>query len=70
MKAKQKRHDAGQSHWHDNITRELLTRGALQGCIDELSVAGPTSSPTIFDQASRVRELGRDAQREKEEAAT
>lgn len=70
MKAKQKRHDAGQSLWLDNIARELLTHGALQGCIDELSVTGPTSNSTVVDQASRVRELGSDAPREKEEAAT
>ena len=51
MKATQKLHDSGQSLWLDNITRELLTSGTLQRYIDELSVTGLTSNPTIFDQA-------------------
>jgi transaldolase len=42
---------AGQSLWLDNITRDLLTRGTLQRYIDELSVTGLTSNPTIFNQA-------------------
>src|ERR1044072_4229739 len=42
---------AGQSIWLDNITRDLLTSGTLQRYIDELSVTGLTSTPTIFDQA-------------------
>ena len=42
---------AGQSLWLDNITRELLTSGTLARYIDELSVTGLTSNPTIFDQA-------------------
>ena len=48
MKATQKLHDLGQSLWLDNITRDLLDRGALQRYIDELSVTGLTSNPTIF----------------------
>jgi transaldolase len=44
-------HDLGQSLWLDNITRELLNSGTLQRYIDELSVTGLTSNPTIFDQA-------------------
>ena len=51
MRATQKLHDFGQSLWLDNITRELLASGTLQGYIDELSVTGLTSNPTIFDQA-------------------
>jgi transaldolase len=51
MKATQKLHDLGQSIWLDNITRELLTSGTLQRYIDELSVTGLTSNPTIFDHA-------------------
>tara|TARA_R110002095_G_scaffold142965_1_gene123793 strand:- start:4297 stop:5382 length:1086 start_codon:yes stop_codon:yes gene_type:complete len=51
MKATQKLHDLGQSLWLDNITRDLLTSGTLQRYIDELSVTGLTSNPTIFDQA-------------------
>lgn len=42
---------AGQSLWLDNITRDLLTSGTLARYIDELSVTGLTSNPTIFDQA-------------------
>ena len=44
-------HDLGQSLWLDNITRDLLTTGTLQRYIDELSVTGLTSNPTIFDHA-------------------
>jgi transaldolase len=44
-------HDLGQSLWLDNITREILDNGTLRGYIDELSVTGLTSNPTIFDQA-------------------
>jgi transaldolase len=41
----------GQSLWLDNITRELLDSGTLKRHIDELSVTGLTSNPTIFDHA-------------------
>jgi len=51
MKATQKLHDLGQSLWLDNITRDLLTGGTLRRYIDELSVTGLTSNPTIFDHA-------------------
>ena len=51
MKATGRLHDAGQSIWLDNITRALLTGGGLARYIDELSVTGLTSNPTIFDQA-------------------
>ena len=44
-------HALGQSLWLDNITRALLDSGTLQRYIDELSVTGLTSNPTIFDQA-------------------
>ena len=44
-------HDAGQSLWLDSITRELVTQGTLKRYIDELSVTGLTSNPTIFDKA-------------------
>jgi transaldolase len=46
-------HKLGQSLWLDNITRELLDTGTLQRFIDEFSVTGLTSNPTIFDQAIR-----------------
>src|SRR5262249_29947819 len=51
MKATQKLYDAGQSLWLDNITRDLLTSGTLKRYIDELSITGLTSNPTIFDHA-------------------
>jgi transaldolase len=51
MKATQTLHDAGQSLWLDNITRALLTGGGLKRYIDELSITGLTSNPSIFDQA-------------------
>jgi transaldolase len=44
-------HDLGQSLWLDNITRDLLRSGTLKRYIDELSVTGLTSNPTIFDHA-------------------
>ena len=46
-------HKLGQSLWLDNITRELLNTGTLQRFIDEFSVTGLTSNPTIFDHAIR-----------------
>jgi transaldolase len=51
MKATQALHDLGQSLWLDNITRNLLSSGTLRRYIDELSVTGLTSNPTIFDHA-------------------
>jgi transaldolase len=51
MKATQTLHDLGQSLWLDNITRNLLKTGVLRRYIDELSVTGLTSNPTIFDHA-------------------
>jgi len=53
MKATQQLHDLGQSLWLDNITRDLLTSGTLRRYIDEFSVTGLTSNPTIFDLAIR-----------------
>jgi transaldolase len=44
-------HDLGQSLWLDHITRNLLRTGILRRYIDELSVTGLTSNPTIFDHA-------------------
>src|ERR1041385_8328204 len=51
MKATELLHNLGQSLWLDNITRDLLDSGTLKKYIDELSVTGLTSNPTIFDQA-------------------
>ena len=51
MKATQLLHNLGQSIWLDNITRDLLDSGILKRYIEELSVTGLTSNPTIFDHA-------------------
>src|SRR5213079_3701097 len=51
MTAKQLLHEAGQSLWLDNITRALLASGGLRRYLDELSITGLTSNPTIFDHA-------------------
>ncbi len=51
MKATELLHDLGQSLWLDNITRDLLDNGTLPRYIEELSVTGLTSNPTIFEQA-------------------
>lgn len=51
MNAPQSLHDKGQSLWLDNITRDLLDNGTLKRYIDEWSVTGLTSNPTIFDHA-------------------
>ena len=51
MKATQLLHDLGQSIWLDNITRDLLDSGTLENYIEELSITGLTSNPTIFDHA-------------------
>ena len=44
-------HALGQSLWLDNITRDLLDSGTLKRFIDEWSITGITSNPTIFDEA-------------------
>jgi transaldolase len=54
MNATQQLHDLGQSLWLDNITRGLLTSGTLSRYIEELSVTGLTSNPTIFDHAIKA----------------
>src|ERR1700734_4068127 len=51
MKATTFLHNEGQSLWLDNITRDLLESGTLKRYIEELSVTGLTSNPTIFDHA-------------------
>ena len=51
MKPTKELHDLGQSLWLDNVTRDLLNSGTLQRYIDELSVTGLTSNPTIFGKA-------------------
>lgn len=43
--------ELGQSLWLDNITREILDNGTLKRYIDDYSITGLTSNPTIFDEA-------------------
>ena len=51
MKATMALHNLGQSLWLDNITRDLLDNGTLKRYIDEFSITGLTSNPTIFEHA-------------------
>ena len=51
IKATGQLNQMGQSLWLDNITRDLLTRGTLEHYVNELSVTGLTSNPTIYEQA-------------------
>jgi transaldolase len=51
MKTTRQLHELGQRLWLDNITRGLLTSGTLRRYVDEYSVTGLTSNPTIFDKA-------------------
>ncbi len=73
MKPTQELHELGQSLWIDNITRDMLDDGTIERYIDEFSVTGLTSNPTIFDNAissgsdydeqiTRLREQGREAE--------
>ncbi|QDU52688.1 transaldolase [Gimesia panareensis] len=57
MPATQQLHDLGQSLWLDNITRDMLSEGTLQQYIDDLSVTGLTSNPTIFNKAIKSSKL-------------
>ena len=65
MKATQKLHEMGQSLWLDNITRGLLNSGTLRKYIQEFSVTGLTSNPTIFDHAIKNSRDYDDAIRQK-----
>jgi transaldolase len=51
MSATRELHDLGQSLWLDNITRKLLDSGTLARYVDEFTITGLTSNPTIFNQA-------------------
>ncbi|MEP7149408.1 MAG: transaldolase [Acidobacteriota bacterium] len=51
MKPTQKLYDIGQSLWLDNITRGLLTSCTLGRYIQDFSITGLTSNPTIFNHA-------------------
>jgi transaldolase len=65
MRPTQELHDLGQSLWLDNITRELLTSGTLRRYIDELSITGLTSNPSIFDHAIKNSDFYDDAIQQK-----
>ncbi len=65
MKPTQQLHDLGQSLWLDNITRGLLKSGTLARYIDELSITGLTSNPTVFDHAIKNSNDYDDAIRQK-----
>ncbi len=65
MKPTQQLHDLGQSLWLDNITRGLLSSGTLRHYIDEFSVTGLTSNPSIFDLAIKNSNSYDDAIRQK-----
>jgi transaldolase len=51
MKPTEALKDLGQSLWLDNITRSILDSGELARYIDQCSVTGLTSNPSIFDKA-------------------
>ncbi len=65
MHPTQQLHDLGQSLWLDNITRGLLTSGTLRHYIDDFSVTGLTSNPSIFDLAIKNSNFYDDAIRQK-----
>lgn len=65
MKATRQLHELGQSLWLDNISRGILNDGTLQRYLDELSVTGLTSNPTIFDHAITNGDFYDDAIRRK-----
>src|SRR5574338_1340514 len=44
-------HDLGQSIWLDFFNREIMDNGMLQNLIDEDSLSGITSNPSIFESA-------------------
>ena len=51
MNKTQQLRELGQSLWLDNITRKMLDDGTLRRYIEEFSVTGLTSNPTIFNEA-------------------
>jgi glucose-6-phosphate isomerase len=51
MRATERLHGEGQSLWLDNITRDMLDSGQLARYVEQYSVTGLTSNPSIFDKA-------------------
>ncbi len=43
--------EAGVSAWLDDLSRDRITSGSLAQMIEELSIRGVTTNPTIFDKA-------------------
>ncbi len=54
----------GQSIWHDNIERKLITSGELKRLIDEDGLSGVTSNPAIFEKAIASSDLYADQLRD------
>jgi transaldolase len=69
MKVTEELHGLGQSLWLDNITRGLLDGGGLKRYIDDFSITGLTSNPSIFDHAIRDTSFYDDAIHGSEETA-
>ena len=51
MSATKDLHDAGQSLWLDFITRDAVNDGTIERYVNDLSLTGLTSNPTIFEGA-------------------
>src|SRR3954468_969086 len=58
MKATAKLQELGQSLWLDNITREMLNSGQLQRYVEEFSITGLTSDPSILESQGTRTEAG------------
>src|SRR3954452_6580507 len=69
MKATANLQALGQSLWLDNITREMLDSGQLQRYIDEFSITGLTSNPSILDKAIKSGAYDNDIRHKATEAA-
>ena len=48
---------AGVAVWLDDLSRDRIRSGNLQSLVDEYSVVGVTTNPTIF--AAAIQRLGR-----------
>src|SRR5205823_13670746 len=69
MKPTAKLQALGQSLWLDNITRDMLDSGQLQRYIDQFSITGLTSNPSIFDKAIKSGAYDEEIQHKAAEAA-
>ncbi len=57
MKVTEQLQKMGQSLWLDNITRDLINSGTLAHYINDFSITGLTSNPTIFEKAISTTDL-------------